>query len=651
MYASPFAKPREAMQLMPIAAMALIVLLLGVLLWLLHQKELDEERQSLIKDILWAEQILRFQLSSDEEKLQHLAAALSEQPESSRFLSHARQLLAGQPEMRRIVWLDGQGRPLASQPPLQSHNGSQVMDWVEALTIARSMGKPTYSTQLPPEEGEAGFVLHVPIFAGDRFIGSLAALIGYDRMLGQHVPWWFAQKYQLSVVDAAGKVLATKSHFQPPDGKAGPSYVVPFEPPGKGLTLVATVHRSGSSLASNVLVAAIFGLAASALWSLWAMRRHSRRRIEAEHALLEQHAFRKAMEDSLTVGMRARDLDGRIIYVNPAFCRMVGLSAEELIGCRPPMPYWAPEEMEKTTALNQAVLEGKAPPEGFELRLRRKDGECFEALIYEAPLIDAMGRQTGWMGSVVEMTERKRATELARQQQETLQQTARLIAMGEMASSFAHELNQPLAAIASYNTGCVNKLASGRFDVTEMLGTLGKLGAQAERAGKIIRRIHDFVRKREPVVASCTLEEVIEDSIQLIQNDARARGVTIEKRVPVEPTPIRADRILLEQVVLNLVRNGIDALGQMPRGRRLLSITAERAEATVTVRVTDRGCGVSPEAEAKLFTAFFSTKEQGMGMGLNICRSIIEYHQGRLWYEPNPEGGSMFQFTLPVAAQ
>ncbi|MBL0168220.1 MAG: PAS domain S-box protein [Propionivibrio sp.] len=230
----------------------------------------------------------------------------------------------------------------------------------------------------------------------------------------------------------------------------------------------------------------IIALAGAVFWSLWAVRGLIQRRLVAEQALRSEYAFRKAMEDSLTVGMRARDLEGRVTYTNPAFCQMVGFSAEELIGARPPMPYWAPEELENTQAIHQAVIEGKAPREGFEIRLMRKDGSRFDALIYEAPLIDADGQHTGWMASIVDVTARKHAEELARQQQEKLQLTSRLVTMGEMASALAHELNQPLAAITSYNTGCLNKLESGNFSAGRTPGRPG----QTRRSGAACRAHH-----------------------------------------------------------------------------------------------------------------------------------------------------------------
>ncbi|MBV5276337.1 PAS domain S-box protein, partial [bacterium] len=239
----------------------------------------------------------------------------------------------------------------------------------------------------------AQFELYVPIFQGHTLRGMLVVAYSMNGIFQQLVPWWFAEKYRVSVLDDNGAVLARKSKVDLADLEAQAlSYEVLLDPPGHGLMLQATAYHAAGNPVQTLITAVIVGLAGAVMWSLWAIRGLVRRRLDAERALRSEHAFRKAMEDSLTVGMRARDLDGRISYVNPAFCRMVGLPAAELIGQRPPMPYWAPEEMEKTEALHDAVLEGKAPPEGFELRFRRKDGTRFDALVYEAPLIDADGR-------------------------------------------------------------------------------------------------------------------------------------------------------------------------------------------------------------------------------------------------------------------
>ena len=281
----------------------------------------------------------------------------------------------------------------------------------------------------------------------------------------------------------------------------------------------------------------------------------------------------------------------------------------------------------------------------------RKNGERFQALIYEAKLIDGHGQHTGWMASILDITERKHAEELARQQQEQLQFTARLITLGEMASTLAHELNQPLAAIASYNTGCQNMLAQNPLSCAELKPALEKIGLQAQRAGKIIRRVHDFVRKSEPKRAPCALQEIIDDCLGFIEPEARKRQVRIEADIPALPM-LPADRLMLEQVLLNLMRNAMDAMNETPIDYRLLTIAVKHETSGVCVSVGDYGCGIAPEIADKLYTAFFTTKKEGMGVGLSICRSIIEFHRGRLWTEDQPESptgsGTIFHFTLPL---
>lgn len=651
----------------PVIAMVLVVVLLGVFLWLLHRGEQEEEALTLIKDTLWVEQNLHFQLTSDEEKLQTLAeTVVSESIDLRRFTTLSRIVVTTNPAVQRVYWLDAQGQPVAVEPPAQAAppaeggpvgpggpGGVQATPRMDAFLIARSSGLRTYGLPYRIDAADTGFDLVIPLYRDGAFAGALVGVFSIDAILGHHVPWWFTQRYQLEITDSRGTVLGAKSRVAAVTDPRN-SHSVSFDPPGHGISLVVTAHKAESNLVRTIILVAIFLLAAAALWSLWSLRRQTAGRLRAEQALRAEHAFRKAMEDSLTVGLRARDLDGRTIYVNPAFCRLVGWPAEALVGRTPPMPYWLPEEFEKTNAIFNAVLAGQAPEEGFEVRFRRSDGEKFDALIYEAPLIDANGRHTGWMSSILDVTERKRAQELAQQQQERLQQTARLITMGEMASTLAHELNQPLSAIASYCTGCLNKLRSDSFDRDEVAAALDKLSAQARRAGQIIRRVHDFVRKSEPKVMPCSLPGVVEDCVALMGGDAARQGVRLDLAVAEGLPEVNGDRILLQQVVLNLMRNGIEAMARTPREHRCLSIavaagSVEPGAGTVQVAIRDRGCGVAPEIASSLFTPFFTTKSQGMGMGLNICRSIIEHHQGRLWFEAAEGGGTRFLISLPVA--
>ena len=497
-------------------------------------------------------------------------------------------------------------------------------------------------------------------------------------------------------------------------------------------------------------------------------------RKRAEDAIRTEYAFRKAMEESVMTGLRAIDLEGRIIYVNPAFCRMVGLGADKLIGCMPPFPYWPKDDDQVQRRNLELTLAGQAPASGFPMRVLRADGEQVDIRFYVSPLIDADGRQTGWMASMIDITEPTRAraelvasherfvavldgldaavyvadartdeilyankafraifgddavgrgsaeltaccrpepalllrdphqltladlpcelfdgeiqnavsarwyqlrdraikwvdarvvrmviaTDITEsrqiedenlRQQTRLEETSRLISMGEMASTLAHELNQPLAAIANYAMGCVTRLESGSYQSEDLLAAMKKASFQAERAGKIVRRMRDFVRKSEPNRALVPLADIVEEVIGFAEIEARKVGVDISISIPPALPPVYADRIMIEQVLLNLVKNGVEAMAQTPRERCQLSVAAKRnGDAQVEIEVRDHGHGIEDGDTEKLFLPFFTTKTQGMGMGLNICRTIVEFHNGRLWAEPNPEGGTIFRFTLPL---
>jgi two-component system sensor histidine kinase DctS len=635
-----------------------IVLLLAALLsllWLLQHNEAEEERSALIKDVLWLEQNLRFHLNGNEEQLQQLAVDLASQPATKQlFRTRAAHMLKTRPEISRLLWLDGARRSLDELPshsqPEQGLESSLPPIAEKYFEIASRLGKPVYSDPYFDSSGRAQIALLAPVVSERRLTGMLVIIYPLDALLGNLVPWWFTEKYRVAIVDGNDIQFATKTHIE---GSSSQTYQIPLEPPGYGLQLKVSSYPSPGNYLQRLLTFAIVILGAGVFWSLWMVRDLMRKRSLAEEALRAEHAFRTAMEDSLTVGMRARDLEGRITYVNPAFCRMTGFSSHELVGRIPPMPYWVPEQIEETYAMHRTVLAGNAPADGFEITFRRKNGERFQALIYEARLIDGNGQHTGWMASVLDITERKAAEELARQQQEQLQFTARLVTMGEMASTLAHELNQPLAAIASYNTGCLNLLERPDCRPADIQPALQKLGVQAQRAGRIIRRVHDFVRKSEPKRAPCDLGEVIEDCLGFVEADARKKHVHIECTLPPLPL-IPADRLMLEQVLLNLIRNAMDAMAETPNKERRLRIAIETGTSELRVSVADQGCGIHPDIRDKLFSAFFTTKPEGMGVGLSICRSIIEFHRGRLWAEENADSatgsGTIFIFTLPLEA-
>src|SRR5512134_2046558 len=230
------------------------------------------------------------------------------------------------------------------------------------------------------------------------------------------------------------------------------------------------------------------------------------------------------------------------------------------------------------------------------------------------------------MEMATDITERKRGEELSRQHQERLQQTSRLITMGEMASSLAHELNQPLSAIANYSSGCVKRLVADDFRKEDLLTAMQKASFQAERAGKIIRRMRGFVRKSEPQRTPGDLAEILEEAVGFAEIEARKQGVRIRIECPAGLPKVCADRIMVEQVALNLVNNAVEAMQGTENARREVTVTAGAHGKLVEVQVIDRGHGISPGQAEKLFAPFYTTKPDGLGMGLNICRSIIEFH-------------------------
>jgi two-component system sensor histidine kinase DctS len=380
----------------------------------------------------------------------------------------------------------------------------------------------------------------------------------------------------------------------------------------------------------------------------WIMRRQIQGVQRAEERWRTEAAWRRAMEDSLTVGLRARDLEGRLVYVNRAFADMVGFEPNELLGLLPPLPYWPMESLDESTRRYQHSLAGEAPREGYEVRWRRRDGTPIDVIVFEAPLVDAHGRHVGWMSSVLDNTENKRLEDGEQRRTEAMAHHARLTMLGEVASALAHELNQPLTAITSFNAGVINSLGKkGILDPT-ILSALVRMGEQAEHAGRIVQRIREFLTRRVPRQERCDLNLVVREAVTLMRRTIDRAQVQLNLQLDPTLAPVRADPVLVEQVVINLVRNACDALGSMQADRRLHVRTSAAGTAFMRVSVLDNGPGLAGRTVDALCTPFYSTKQDGMGMGLAICRSILEAHQGTLDAGPAPGGGAHFGFTLPA---
>ena len=363
--------------------------------------------------------------------------------------------------------------------------------------------------------------------------------------------------------------------------------------------------------------------------------------------LEDEVSFRKAMEDSLLVGVRARDLEGRVIYVNPAMCEMTGYRADELLGRLPPYPYWHPDEMERHWADNQAALSGRAALIGSESRIRHRDGHDVFTMIYTAPLVDAVGTQKGWLNSMVDITAQKRAEEQQRLHVEQMQRTGRLASLGEMASTLAHEINQPLMAMASFASAA--RIYCEQNKPALLVENLDAIKAQALRARGIIDRIRMTAKQQTPGLQPCSLEEVVGNVLALLRFDLRQRKVRALTHYADNLPKVNADRVLLEQVVMNLVVNALQAMQATPASRRVVDIRVDFDTSQAFISVADNGTGITPENASQLFQAFFTTKPDGLGLGLKICRTILEGHGGRLEFDNGPQGGAVFTVYLPIA--
>ncbi|HEU0202409.1 MAG TPA: ATP-binding protein, partial [Burkholderiaceae bacterium] len=341
---------------------------------------------------------------------------------------------------------------------------------------------------------------------------------------------------------------------------------------------------------------------------------------------------------------------GRMLYVNRRMCELTGFDEAELVGRDPPMPYWRSEAIEETMRLHERTLAGHAPREGFESHWRRKDGKEIVVMIFEAPLTDPSGQRVGWMGSVVDVTDQRHAEEFERQRAERAAHQARLMTMGEIAASLAHELNQPLTAVASYSAGVRNSLARVPGVDARILAALERQGEQAAHAGRIVERIRGFLSRRTPQQEPCELADIVQRALDLLRPDLRRRAIQVSSEKPAAPVNVHADPVLLEQVVINLLLNAADALMTQapPWHIRVVVGTGDEEPPRALIEVIDNGPGLGGRTIEQLAAPFYSTKPEGMGLGLAICRSIVESHLGVLEAGDAPAGGACFRISLPL---
>jgi len=790
----------------PLVSVLLFLAAITSAFWYLRQEEISRELESVVRDTEITQQQMGLRLIENQEQLARLARELvTREIGSQEFAQQAQTLTGDRPEVTHITWLSARRGVRASlRGPTQQADAIAAAQWSglpppaqgqvdpgeTAFNQARDRRLPVYSEAFRDAAGHYVFQLHVPLIDRGSFAGTLVAEYAVETLVWRLVPADVARRHRITALGPDAIALASTNTPMPGRAQERGALVheVPLTPALNGIILRGEGWRTSIGLISNTLFWMVVALSVLTLWMLLGTWRHMRRRAQIQSALVQETQFRRAMENSMLTGMRALDLEGRITYVNAAFCQMSGFSEGELLGSKPPYPYWPPDRIEENNRLLQQEMQGRSPAGGIEVRLMRKDGQLFDARMYVSPLIDPKGQQTGWMTSMTNITEAKRirdqlsasherfttvlegldasvsvlsvqqgdllfanrsyrlwfgadarghsqltagsaqapfnedheddldpmsglpvqeltetagdlrevyvesltkwfdvrsrylqwtdgrlaqmviatditarlrAEEQAKQQAEKAAVTSRLMTMGEMASSVAHELNQPLTAITNYCNGMVSRVNAETIEKDDLVAALKKTANQAARAGQIIHRIRSFVKRSEPQRQPSEARTIVENAVELAGIELRRRQVAIRTYVAQRLPTLQADPILIEQVLMNLMKNAAEAIdaAQLPASRRHIELrvvprhTPEEG-GTIEFSVTDAGPGIPEEVLSRLYEAFFSTKAEGLGIGLSLCRSIVESHRGRMkaqnLYNAGAIVGCRFSFTLPV---
>jgi PAS domain S-box-containing protein len=812
----------------PLIAVVLFLAAIVLSIGYLRIEEADREQETITRDLEYAQQRLRLHLLERREDLLSLARAVTrDKLQGPAFEDAARTLIAKAPDIQTIALL-GSNHIIDTSYTAQtapfnrvrfkgermsqgdSSDAFQTLTALKESVFTRPMRDANQAYSLPPDSSATSttLMLLIPVMKNEAFVGSVMAEFSIDGLLRYGTPGEVLTKYAVALVDASGNILAgslpqVKRVLAKwlPWADYQSEYEVAVSPIGSSLMLKARAWRTSSSVISTTIFWLVAALSALTLWMLMGNWRHSRKRLETQHALIAETNFRRAMENSMLTGMRALDLLGRITYVNPAFCQMTGWSESELVGRTPPFPYWPSNDQAMLAARLEDELKGRSTVGGFEVRVQRKNNSIFAARMYVSPLVAPNGQQTGWMTSMTDITEPKRireelgaaherfttvlesleaavsvaslggkellfankqyrswfnaqalghyemvmqaqlgmlngmdnavnvnlqsdgampdddiddmaglpadtlldaqtadaqvfiegldkwlevrsryitwvdgrlaqiviATDITARhetqaqaaiQMERAQTASRLITMGEMASSVAHELNQPLAAISNYCSGMISRINNKGIAEEELLSALDKTAKQAQRAGQIIERIRSFVKRSEPNRTSSDAVQIVNNSVELVDIELRRHQVKLTLYLAERMPALLVDPILIEQVLINLIKNGAESIQQAnrPVGQRTVELKVRPrvidGKDLVEFSVRDNGAGVPSVMLERIYDAFYSTKSEGMGIGLKLCRSIVESHQGKLTVENLYNGdhivGCVFSFWLPV---
>ncbi|MEQ9108190.1 MAG: PAS domain S-box protein [Limnobacter sp.] len=627
----------------PVLVFSLLIALLVAAVYYAQQDERDQNQAKLIADALWARQNIQFQVGGLINSLQALTNDSLIYP-SPRMAASLNQL--GQSSGELVAVFKGQ----ELTPLVNIENNFDEYDLEAVRQLVSNAVRQRFDSRL---NGLVGPFL----FQGRHYVANVsvaqrgeamtAGLIDLDSMLEKGLPWWFAQDNQVELLDASGATLSRLVKASP--GAGVYTHTTSLELGGLQFQLSVNSSQEGPRLFNYGITGALAFLLLLLLLSFMMLWHDSRRRLEIEARLEEEKLFRQSMQDSMAVGLRVWDLQGFIRYVNPAFCNMVGYTPEELLGIPQPLPYWPSKSAEEYKRLVADVISGNAPREGFETVYQHKNGKLIDVLIVEAPLKDGRGMHTGWMSSVIDITDRKRSESLIAEQREKLQSASRFALVGEVASNIAHELNQPLATMVSYAQAGMNlSQRGGNADTYAQL--FEKLRDQAQRAGRVVGSVQNLVRKRRPTRENVRVADLIDSIRFMVNSTAMLHQVRLHFNIGTPDFVLYIDRIMVEQALVNLVKNASEAFTASQRIRNVW-IRTRLLDNSFEFSVRDDGPGLSLNNTEKMFEALVSTKPDGLGLGLSLCRSVAESHGGRLKADAVPTGGTCFTMDLPMAVK
>jgi len=339
--------------------------------------------------------------------------------------------------------------------------------------------------------------------------------------------------------------------------------------------------------------------------------------------------------------------DWKPLFANRRELEYTGLTPQEAQSGDAVARIFHPEDLKKLEALRERMRTEGAPFE-MEARIRGKDGQYRWFLIRDNPLRDEQGRIVRWCGTRTDIEDRKRADEALRKAQADLAHVTRMVTMGELAASIAHEVNQPISgAVINANT-CLRWLAADPPNLEEARAAVNRIVRDGKRAGDVIARIRAMATKTPAAKGRLNMNEAIREVVALARDEVYGSSVTLRTELAEDLWTVLGDRVQLQQVVLNLVLNGVEAMSNVGDRRRELLVRTQNDKGDfVRVTVQDSGIGLDPQSRERVFEAFYTTKQGGLGMGLSISRSIVQNHGGRLWAEPNDGPGATFQFTVP----